>query len=441
MTLSSRRELTARQLGWLILAYVVVEGASVAARSLGSPVLPPFRLATGIAVVAFALVSRRLLPWMVLGQLGLQFTVLTVFGRISSPLLHLVQASGIVFECAAGGVLYARFSKPSGSSLREVVVVLASALLPAGLVAIPMAAAFNVFVPEMNLAVLPDALDWVTAESVGVMLLVPLVLSPRDLAAAPLSGRQVVGMVTGALLSTVLMGSFFFTQFTVASPALALSFTVFPLFLLAGYVGGLRGAAIGGVLLSGLVTAAAMWVVGPFSIEDTNFARHTFAQVFVVLVTASSLLVGGLTEDERRARRSLAQTLQPLHDSTSRLQALFATAPEATAIFDQAGAVVAVNEAFVTLARRSCGTAPVPGEARGAFEARAGQAWLKANAGGWERALAGDPVVMQLDAHDGAGPLELRFEAVRDASGVVIGVAQRLVDVDAATRDQQRRAW
>jgi hypothetical protein len=48
---------------------------------------------------------------------------------------------------------------------------------------------------------------------------------------------------------------------------------------------------------------------------------------------------------------------------------------------------------------------------------------------------------MQLDAHDGAGPLELRFEAVRDASGVVIGVAQRLVDVDAATRDQQRRAW
>jgi signal transduction histidine kinase len=376
----------------------------------------------------------------VLATLGVEFGLLTVFGRIPSHALHLTQALGVTLECLGGGLLYRRYARgEDGGQLREVAVVLAAGVVPPLLISLPMAVSFRLLVPDMVLPILPFALDWATAESMGVVLLAPLVLSPRSSDVQRLTTRQVGELVAGALLTTGLMASFFFTQFDASNPLLVLSFVIFPLFVMAGYIYGLRGAVVAGVVLTTLVTAAAMMVLGPFSVENNNFYRHTVAQLFVLLVVASSLVVGALTDDKRRARRSLDRALQQLHDSTSRLQALFAAAAEAITVYDQLGVVLAVNEAFIALAQRACGTQPMPGEPHDAFERRAGQLWLEACAGAWARALRGEPVTAPLKGVAGCR-MELRFTAVRDASGAIIGVAQGLVDVDAATREQQRQA-
>jgi signal transduction histidine kinase len=251
--------------------------------------------------------------------------------------------------------------------------------------------------------------------------------------------EQWAGAVILLLVTLGVVGGLFFSQVAPQSPLVPLAFAVFPLFVAAALYFGTAGATVASLVLCLIVSGGTMFARGPFSTTGTSeFNRQFLGQLFVLLLALSALVVGGLTNDGRAARATLSKTLRELRDSTSRLQAFFATAPEATAVFDNDGVLLAVNEAFGQIMERVTGVRPTPGEHRDRIDARAPAEWGALCLAAWAGAARGERRVALLPTKEGA--VQMTLAPVRDPGGAVIGVSKQLHDVDAAERLQQRRA-
>jgi signal transduction histidine kinase len=254
-----------------------------------TPVWPP----TGIAVVAILLFGSRILPAIALAALAVNLPL------GPNPAWAAVIATGnTLAPLAAASLLRATHFRFELDRLRDA----ASLILLGALVGMSVSATIGSLVLVLSGSVAADAFPqtwavWWTGDAMGVLLVVPFLLSFRSRRGEqPLPVRRQVELA--ALLVAVAAVTYLVFQNT-----LRLEYIVFPLIMVAAFRFRLRGSAPAALIASGVAVWAAVNGSGPFA-NETLLQKMITLQVFNVFVALVSLVLASYVETRDRAEQA-----------------------------------------------------------------------------------------------------------------------------------------
>jgi signal transduction histidine kinase len=254
-----------------------------------TPVWPP----TGIAVVAILFFGARVLPAVAIAALAVNLPL------SPNPLAATVIAGGnTLAPFVAASLLKVVGFRFELDRLRDA----ASLILLGALAGMAISATVGSLVIVASGSVSPSAFPqtwavWWTGDAMGVLLVVPFLLSfrPRQ-AQGPLSWRMRVELA--ALLLAVAAVTYLVFQNT-----LRLEYVVFPLIMIAAFRFRLRGSAPAALIASGVAVWASVNGTGPFASESLLQKMITL-QVFNVFVALVSLVLTSYVETRQRAEQA-----------------------------------------------------------------------------------------------------------------------------------------
>jgi PAS domain S-box-containing protein len=268
-----------------------------------TPLWPP----TGIALVAFLTLGRRLWPGIAIAAFlvnapistSLLAAAATAIGNTAAPLV------------AASLLLRVGFRKEIDRRKDAVAIVLLAALLSmlvsatvgAGTLVLSGAIPRDGFLPAWSV--------WWAGDALGILVVAPFLLSLRSL-----RDRRPRGWArlteAGALLLVLTAVSLF-----VLRSDLALLFLVLPLLGLAAWRFQQLGAAPGALLVAALATGAAVEGQGPFA-SLTLFDKMITLQAFNAAVAFTSFFFAAMVSERLRARDELERAATDLEERVRR---------------------------------------------------------------------------------------------------------------------------
>jgi signal transduction histidine kinase len=251
-----------------------------------TPIWPP----TGIALVAFLVLGRRVWPAVFLAALAVNLPI------GPSPLGALFIGAGNTLAPVAAAALLKR----AGFRIELDRIRDAAALIVLGaLAAMTISASVGTSVLVLSGSVTSDSYlstwaVWWTGDAMGVLLVAPFILSllPKRRSPAPTLRKSVElgGLLVGIGVLT----------FVLFQNRLRLEYLVFPMIMLAAWRFRLRGAAPAALIASGVAIWSAVQGTGPFATE-TLVQKMVTLQVFNVCVALTSLVVSAFVEARERA--------------------------------------------------------------------------------------------------------------------------------------------
>jgi signal transduction histidine kinase len=251
-----------------------------------TPIWPP----TGIALVAFLVLGRRVWPAVFLAALAVNLPI------GPSPLGALFIGAGNTLAPVAAAALLKR----AGFRIELDRIRDAAALIVLGaLAAMTISATVGTSVLVLSGSVTSDSYlstwaVWWTGDAMGVLLVAPFILSllPKRRSPAPTLRKSVElgGLLVGIGVLT----------FVLFQNRLRLEYLVFPMIMLAAWRFRLRGAAPAALIASGVAIWSAVQGTGPFATE-TLVEKMVTLQVFNVCVALTSLVVSAFVEARERA--------------------------------------------------------------------------------------------------------------------------------------------
>ena len=257
-----------------------------------TPVWPP----SGIALVAFLVIRRRVWPAIALGA----FAVNLPIGP--SPVGAAVIAAGNTLAPFAAAELLRRVDfHRELDRLRDALAIIAAAL--GGMM---ISATIGSSVLVLSASVLATNFwstwaVWWTGDAMGVLLVAPLLLSLRILAPTRSlyreQGRGIQwrpGLELVALLAATGLLTYLLFQ-----SRLGLQYVVLPLIMITAWRFGLRGASIAALIASGVAIWSVIQETGPFS-GETLLEKMVTLQVFNVSVALTSFLLASFVETRKR---------------------------------------------------------------------------------------------------------------------------------------------
>ena len=254
-----------------------------------TPVWPP----TGIAVVAILLFGARILPAIGVAALAVNLPLGPNPGGAA-----VIAAGNMLAPLAAASLLKATHFRFELDRLRDA----ASLIVLGALVGMMVSATVGSLVLVLSGSVGAEAFPqtwavWWTGDAMGVLLVVPFLLSFRPRAdEQPLPVRRQVELA--ALLVAVAALTYLVFQNT-----LRLEYIVFPLIMVAAFRFRLRGSAPAALIASGVAVWAAVNGTGPFA-NETLLQKMITLQVFNVFVALVSLVLASYVETRDRAEQA-----------------------------------------------------------------------------------------------------------------------------------------
>ncbi len=301
-----------------VLGFVAYLLIAVAQLTLLRALLPVW-LPTGLGLGLQAAATRRQRLKLALAQFATELLVEQALG-VQRLKVHLAYALIETAECWLAGALLARMAAPRLrlGRVREVIALFGAIALSTSVMAVAGAGVQALLVGERFAPSLPV---WFASDSVGMLVLAPAVLLTLSRGWPRLSRRDALlaGGLGAALVATA--GALFFSRLEAQSPLVPLAFCIFPPFVAAALVFEIPGAALASVVLCLLVGAGLQLDRGPFAANGgTLILRQLLSQFFVGLLSFSALIVGALTRERRVASARLADALEKLRDSSSRMR-------------------------------------------------------------------------------------------------------------------------
>jgi len=250
-----------------------------------TPLWPP----TGIALVAFLLLGRRVWPAVAIAA----FAVNLPLGP--SPLWVAAIAAGNTLAPLVGAELLMRvgFHAELDRLQDAIAIILIGAL---GAMAISATVGSSVLalsgaIPSSAFG--PTWAVWWTGDAMGVLLVAPLLLSLlARRSGLTFTWRQ--GLELAALLAGTAVVTYVLFQ-----NQLNLEYLVLPVIMVAAWRFGLRGAAPAALIASGVAIWSAIHGTGPFDGESL-FQKMVTLQVFDVSVALASFLLASYVETRER---------------------------------------------------------------------------------------------------------------------------------------------
>ena len=284
----------ARQLLQLGLVAVVYWLAARLSLSLAlvhgqvTPVWPP----TGIALVAFLLIGRRVWPAIALGAFAVNLPIgPSVVGAA-------VIAAGNTLAPFVAAELLRRVDFHSElDRLQDAIAIIVGAL---GGMTISATVGSLVLVVSGSIPAStfwPTWAVWWTGDAMGVLLVAPLLLSIRNAPTLPLPrerGRVIRGLELAALLAASGLVTYLLFQ-----SRLGLQYLVLPVIMLTALRFRLRGAATAALIASGVAIWSAITGTGPFASESL-LEKMVTLQAFNVCVALTSFLLACFVETRER---------------------------------------------------------------------------------------------------------------------------------------------
>ena len=266
-----------------------------------TPLWPP----TGIAVVAFLLLDRRVWP-------GVALAALLVNLPITSPLAAMATAAGnTLAPLVAAEMLRLLGFRKEFDRVRDAASIVFAALFSMLISATIGAAALVLSdaVPSSRFA--SAWAVWWTGDAMGVLVIAPFLFSLLLFRRS--GGRSWVRWSEAAVL---------FAALTVVTLAVdrshhSLLFLTLPLLGWAAWRFQLRGAAPAALLVAGITTWAADHGWGPFG-SGTLFGKMLTLQAFNATVALTSFFFAALVTERIRAREALERAATELEDRVRR---------------------------------------------------------------------------------------------------------------------------
>jgi diguanylate cyclase (GGDEF)-like protein/PAS domain S-box-containing protein len=309
--------------------------------------------AAGLAVGALIVAGRRAWPGLALAVLAANFLTQVVVRKASFSLAAEISVIGLVQTLIAATVMSAIAGpRPHIGSLRTVGGLFAASTI-AGLLAATLAASSL----SMHLGFPFDRslIGWWLGNAIGMLTLVPVILAmacPREDGAASRAEAD------GLIALTGIVAAFLFIRAPDSGLAvLSFGYPVVPFLLWCAIRAGARAATLGSLLLAAIAATATVHDRGPFA--SAAYGVHERAQMlqgFLAVVVLTTLVVGAVVADQRRARalaseeqQRLAEALTALHRVQSDLQTVFERAPIGHAIVGSDGALRSTNQALTAI--------------------------------------------------------------------------------------------
>lgn len=255
---------------------------------------------TGLAVAAFVLLGRRCWPGIFVGAF-------IANAMMDEPVLTAAAiATGNTLGPLLGVVLMQR--RGFDSRMARVRDVLGLGIL--GAAAAMLLTSSNGVLQLVLAGIVPfdNALSvwwtWWAGDSMGVLLIAPLVLTWATTGSSDCSRAQVVEMAALALILVAVSWLSFNSRIPLAYP-------VFPIVIWSALRFGQRETATVVAVISGMALWATIHDHGPF-IAATLDQRLVLLVTFMAMVSATGLLLGAVTAERRAAQRSLSVAHQEL---------------------------------------------------------------------------------------------------------------------------------
>jgi PAS domain S-box-containing protein len=264
-----------------------------------TPLWPP----TGIAVVAFLLVGRRVWP-----AVAVAVAAFLVNLPIESLPAAAATAAGNTAAPLLAATLLARFGfRKEIDRARDAVAIVVAAPLSTTVSATVGTAAlvFSGAVPRSEFAAAWSV--WWAGDAMGVLVVAPFLLSLPLLLHPPWKGWRRRAEALGLFVGLGAAG------WLVLRTPIPLFFTILPLLGLAAWRLQLPGAAPGALLISVLATWAAVQVEGPFAGEMLS-DRMFLLQAFNLAVALTSFFFAALVTERLRAREALERARTHLEE-------------------------------------------------------------------------------------------------------------------------------
>ena len=257
---------------------------------------------SGIALAAMLLMGKRFWPGIALGAFAVNMS-----GGIH-PLGAAGIALGNTLEALVGAWLLTSFAgfRPSLERLRDVF-----ALLLAAVASTPVSATIGVAILIVTGGAAGIShgtiwLTWVSGDTIGILLVTPLVLTWIAGPPPRVTARDVFeATVLGSLLiaCTVVL---FQTPFSYV-------YAIFPVTVWAALRFGPRGAATASLIVSVLALGYTLLGVGPFA-TSTPVNNLFQLQTFIGLLGLTSLILAAVIVERRTAESALRRSRQQHHD-------------------------------------------------------------------------------------------------------------------------------
>jgi signal transduction histidine kinase len=307
-----------RGIRWALTVFLVAAAYFVAAR-LGllfalvkgvTPFWPP----TGIALVAFLVLGRRVWPGVALAA----FFVNVSIGV--DPLASLAIAAGNTIAPLVAAALLDRvgFRLELDRERDAVSIVFLAALL--GMLVSASIGASSLLISGQ---ILPNDfwvtwLIWWTGDAMGILVFAPFLLSLR----LPLDRSLGSWQRRGELVALFVVLSFL-TIYVMQSP-LALRFLVIPILGWASWRFQLRGAAPAALIVAIIASWSAVRGIGPFG-HGSLFDRMATLQAFNATVAFTSFFFAAVVTERLRDRERLETALRNEQSATDQLRLLHET--------------------------------------------------------------------------------------------------------------------
>jgi PAS domain S-box-containing protein len=275
----------------LALSHILVSGWDVAI------VWPP----SGVALAALFVWGYRLWPGLAVGS------ALLSIGE-ASPAQVALTAAGVCLEAAVGTYLLKSVLgfRPSLGRLYDVATLVGvaalSSIIGAALGIASFYAAGRVPLEEVG----TEWLKYWLGDTMGILIVAPVILT---WAAGPRPSPNHKQVVEGAILAVALLAALglVFGGWLPAAPAIGALGGLFPFLVWAALRFGPRGATTAVLVTSALGVWGTAGGHGPF-VEGTLDERMFLLWTFLGLIAFTTLILGAVTEERRKARQALRES-------------------------------------------------------------------------------------------------------------------------------------
>ena len=379
--------------------------------------------ATAIGIVSLFLTPRALRPLMVVALATMQYVALALFLPAPLPLQLLLLVAQVAGEWGTVELTERMFGRtPDLERPKE----LTRFAVVAGLITLPAAALLGgaAYTALGRGSFTRAVLTWWISEISWVLLLVPalMYLRQRQLDTARRTVRvQFLERLFFFELLIVLGIAASSAPVTGGFSRVPLGIFVNPLLLWSAFRLGVGTTMWGSILVAVALVSATLSGNGIFGkLEGDTFYRLAWAQSYAFIMGLSHILLALAVRQRQVAEQDRAAILEAVRTSSARLESFFAGAPEAIAVVDTDGRLVAASPAATQLLEHL----------------------RLADGGAWSRALAGDTVTQNLRL----GPEQeyaVTLLPLRDTEGVIIGAsasAVNLTDLRSQIAEEERSA-